>query len=126
MATYFCPACWARVPAAEVTCPACGADLAGLDRDSFDRKLVRALDHPEPGTALRAARILGERRTAGAVPALIARAERGADPYLRAEIALALRRIGGPDAAAALARLARDPSVIVRRVATGQASRAGP
>jgi hypothetical protein len=31
---------------------------------------------------------------------------------------LALRRIGGPEATAALGRLAADPSIIVRRAAT--------
>ena len=117
MVTYFCPGCWARVPGTAATCPVCGADLAHLDRDAFDAKLIRALDHPESQTARRAAQILGDRGTLWAIPVLIARCETGADPYLRAEIALALRRIGGPDGAAALARLAEDPSVIVRRVA---------
>jgi HEAT repeat protein len=122
--TYFCPACWARVSGSVRVCPVCGADLARLDRDAFDTKLIRALDHPEVQTALRAARILGERRTERAVPALIARSEAGADPYLRAEIALALKRIGGREAAAALGRLAQDPSIIVRRAAAEPASKA--
>jgi HEAT repeat protein len=56
-----------------------------------------------------------DRAVRRAVPALIAQCEGGADPYLRAAIALALRRISGPDAEAALASLAADPSIIVRR-----------
>ncbi len=118
MVTYFCPGCWARLSDAARTCPVCGADLAELDRNAFDLKLIRALDHPEPGTALRAACILGQRGIHGAVPALIARCDKGADPYLRTQIAVALRRIGGAEANGALTRLAADPSVIVRRAVT--------
>ena len=117
MVAYFCPGCWARVPGTAATCPVCAADLAHLDRDAFDAKLIRALDHPESQTARRAAHILGDRGTLSAILALMAHCETGADPYLRAEIALTLRCVGGPDGAAALARLAEDPSVIVRRAA---------
>lgn len=117
MAVFFCPACWSEVPEQAALCPACGADLEALDRAEFDEKLIRALDHPEPLTALRAAEILGWRRTARAVPALLARYRSGADPFLAAEIALALGRIGGAEARAALRELERDPSVITRRAA---------
>jgi HEAT repeat protein len=117
VAVFFCPACWAEVPEKAALCPTCGADLETLDRAEFDQKLIRALDHPEALTAVRAAEILGWRRTARAVPALLARYRRGADPFLAAAIALALGRIGGVEARAALRELERDPSVIVRRAA---------
>ena len=113
--TYYCPACWARVTDTAQICPMCSADLTSLDRDPLDTKLVRALHHPDAETARRAARILGLRGTRRAVPALWARCRERSDPYLRAEIACALRRIGGPDAGAALTQLGADPSVVVRQ-----------
>ncbi len=77
--TYFCPECCTQVPSAVRTCPVCGADLASRDRESFDTKLMRALNQPEPQTAMRSVYILGAREVARAVPALIARCETTAE-----------------------------------------------
>jgi len=117
MNTAYCPACWNEVPLGAAGCPACGADLEALDAADFDAKLVRALRHPEAATRMRAAQILGRRRARTAVPALLARWREGADPYLTAEIALALGRIGGEAAMAALREVGTDPSVVVRATA---------
>lgn len=121
--TYCCPACWAQVTETAQICPMCGADLASLDRDPLDTKLGRALNHPEAETARRAARILGLRDTRRAVAALWARCRERSDPYLRAEIVCARRRIGGPDAGAALTQLGADPSVVVRRAVAPETDR---
>lgn len=114
-ASYFCPRCWGGVPRTAALCPHCGADLAALNQAEFEEKLIRALDHPEPQTAARAAAILGRRGSRKAVPALLSRYRAQADPYLAAEIATALGRIGGPDSRRALAALGRDRSVVVAR-----------
>ncbi len=120
LAVFFCPACWSETPPEATRCPSCSADLSALDHASFDEKLERALDHPEPLTARRAAAILRWRRTASAVPALTRRAGSGADPYLCAEIAAALGHIGTDEALDALRELAAATSVVVR-VAAQQA-----
>jgi HEAT repeat protein len=90
-----------------------------LDCEPYESKLIRALRHPEPLTRRRAVRILGERRVGEAIPALLLCASNGADPYLRAEVVLALQQIGTSSAASALARLAADPSVIVQQALRG-------
>ncbi|MCS7039816.1 MAG: HEAT repeat domain-containing protein [Anaerolineae bacterium] len=116
---HYCPNCWQEVPAAAEYCPSCGADLTEATADYTD-KLIAALRHPEPFTRRRAAYVLGLRRDARGVPALIAVLEAvGDDPYVRAEAALALGAIGGADARQALNRILADPdeSVIVRRAA---------
>lgn len=115
----YCPACWQEVPAEATRCPACGADLTDAAADYTD-KLIAALRHPEPFTRRRAAYVLGLRRDARGVPALIAVLEAvGDDPYVRAEAAFALGAIGGEEAHEALRRALADPdeSVIVRRAA---------
>lgn len=117
MVRFFCPACWAAVPPDATVCPVCGADLAALDAEPFDVRLARALWSPEPDTARLAAEVLGRRRSAGAVPELVRRLRAGTDPYLGAEIAVALGRIGGPPARAALEELSRHDSVVVRAAA---------
>ncbi|MEJ2218567.1 MAG: HEAT repeat domain-containing protein [Gemmatimonadota bacterium] len=115
MATFFCTACWTAVPETAARCPACGADLRALDVESFDRKLVRALQSPDASTVRRAVEVLGRRAPPHAASALLRRYRAGADPYLAAEIARALGRIGTGEAAKALRVLADDRSVIVRR-----------
>jgi HEAT repeat protein len=103
-------------------CPSCGSDLAVLDAEGFRRKLIRALWHREPFTALRAAEILGRLRAREAVADLLERYRASVDPYFGATIARALRRIGGDEAGAALAILAQDPSILVRRAVEEDAS----
>jgi HEAT repeat protein len=113
--SFYCPACWTEIERDAAVCPACGADVASLDRSEFDDELIRALGHSEAQTVRRVTEILGRRRTRQAVPALLARDRAVADPYLGAEIALALGRIGGAEARAALSELESDPSVVVQR-----------
>lgn len=98
-------------------CPSCQADLQALDSEGFRRKLIRALWHPEPQTAQRAAEILGWLDAQEAVAALLERYQSGVDPYFGATIARALRRMHGVEAQAALKILAGDPSILVRRAA---------
>lgn len=117
MPVFFCPSCWTQIAQGALVCPVCQADLAALDREQFDDKLIRALRHPERLTARRAAWILGQKRTRVAVPALLARYRTGVDPFLGAEIAAALRRIAGPEARSALREMAVDPSFLIRRTA---------
>jgi HEAT repeat protein len=117
---FFCPGCWDEVSEAARSCPTCGADLEAFDRASFQEKLLRALWHPEPLTARRAAELLGRLAASPAVPKLLARYRSEVDPFFAAEIARALIEIGGEEARAALAVIPRDPSIIVRRAAGGE------
>jgi HEAT repeat protein len=112
----FCPSCWQEVQA-NTACPACGADLQAWDRASYDEKLIRALEHPEPTVPLRAATILGERGCVGAVEPLMALARSSRDPYLQEAAAEALGRLGDPRARATLERLVRDAPLRVRLAA---------
>lgn len=118
---YYCPVCWAELAEAQPICSHCGAHLDGMEC-SYRDKLITALSHPEPLTQRRAAYLLGLLADPAAIPALKEVLEGSADPYLRAEAAVALGRIGGPTARAALAHVVSDEqeSVIVRRAA-GQA-----
>lgn len=117
MSVFFCPACWGEVPQSAHRCPACGADLEAFDKASFEDKLLRALWHPEPLTARRAAELLRRLGARRAVPELLERYRSGVDPYLAADIARALVAIGGKEARIALTVIAKDPSIIVRRAA---------
>lgn len=115
--TFFCPDCWAVVSERATQCPACGTDLQELDAQPYAAKLARALWSPEAATSRRAAAILGRRRDPVTVPLLLQRYRAGADPYLAAEIAVALGVIGTDGARSALRAMLRDPSVVVRRAA---------
>ncbi|MDE2149460.1 MAG: HEAT repeat domain-containing protein [Gammaproteobacteria bacterium] len=101
---FFCPQCWAEVAEQDTRCPACGADLSR--RLPYREALQRALRHPEPQTARRAAYLLGRLGQRVAVPALVSALDSD-DPYVAGEAAAALAKIGGARATAAL-RAARD------------------
>jgi len=117
VSVFFCPGCWGEISESAHRCPTCGADLEAFDSASFQEKLLRALWHPEPLTARRAAELLGKLAASPAVPKLLERYRSGVDPFFAAEIARALLEIGSEEARAALAVIARDPSIIVRQAA---------
>jgi HEAT repeat protein len=114
---FFCPACWQEISPAESICPSCGADLAVADAEPFRVKLCRALGHPEPQTAVRAAWILGERRERLAVPELIRVLETTTDSFLAEAIVEALGKIADPEALPALIGARQQGALRVRRAA---------
>lgn len=112
--TYFCPVCWKEVSAEASACPYCSADLVQTDSRSFVEKLLSALYHPEPQTAVRVAWILGEKREAAAVPELIHVLERTTDGFLAEAAAEALGKIGDRRALGSLSKAAERGPVRVR------------
>jgi HEAT repeat protein len=114
--TYFCPQCWKEITQDLSTCPRCGADQLVLRDESFVRKIVRALRHPEPETPIRAASILGQLRAVEAIPELAQVMRTSHDPYIAAACAKALAAIGTVEAVAELKQLAQSErtSLIVR------------
>jgi HEAT repeat protein len=114
--TYFCPSCWIEIGAASV-CPQCGADVGNLSGERYEKKLVRALHHPEPSVPIRAAAILGELGSRAAVEPLLEIAEANRDPYIQEAAVEALGRIGDLRALCCLERLSREGAVRVRMAA---------
>jgi HEAT repeat protein len=102
----FCSSCWREIDARAAICPACGADLALEDARPFVEKVRRALFHPEPETATRAAWILGELRERAAVPELMRILETTQDGYRAEAAAESLGKIGDASALPALERAA--------------------
>lgn len=79
---YYCNNCWKEIKANDKTCPFCGSNQNNLEQESFLQKLIRALNHPEPGTPIRAANILGKLNAKEALPALLNRLEKEKDPFI--------------------------------------------
>jgi HEAT repeat protein len=115
--TYFCPACWREIPPGISLCPVCRADLIAEDAKPFVEKLCRALNHPEPQTAVRAAWVLGERRERVAVDDLIRTSEMTSDIFLAESAAEALEKIGDAKASDSLRHAEEAGAVRVRRAA---------
>jgi HEAT repeats len=123
----FCPACYEINPWAAATCSRCDAPLE-TPRD-YDARLVWALEHPDGGTAVRAAGVLAARGKRLAVEPLGRMSRRTDDPYRAAAAVRALRAFSDDPVAATLVGAARShPSVIVRRAAEedGGVRPAGP
>lgn len=114
--THFCPECW-KETGGLATCPDCGADLQRHAEESYEKKLIGALRHPEPTVPVRAAMVLGKLRYAEATPALIEAAMNTKDPYLQEAIAQALGAIGDRRALPCLEHLKREGALRVRAAA---------
>ncbi len=116
---YYCPSCWTEIELASA-CPVCGADLRALADESYERKLIRALHHPEPTVPIRAAMILGALGSRAAVEPLSDLALSTNDPYIQEAAVTALGRIGDARALPCLSRLSQDGGIRVR-IAADQA-----
>jgi HEAT repeat protein len=116
--TYFCTNCWKEIDKAAAVCPACRSHQEQLGQESFVQKLIRALQHPEPETPIRAAYVLGELRATQAMNDLVSVLFTSSDPYIAAACAEALGKIGGASALRVLQRaLNESRSIIVKRAA---------
>ena len=79
---YYCTNCWKEIKKDEKICPYCGVDQDYLNNEDFIKKLIRALDHPEPATPIRAAKILGDKNVKEAIPDLLNKLYNTNDPFL--------------------------------------------
>jgi HEAT repeat protein len=115
---FYCPGCWNDFADDISRCPRCGLDVRGFygSKDYFE-KLVLALDHPEQGTPIRAAWILGRLREPRAVAHLIGLVKRTRDVYIARAAVEALGEIGTPEAIRFLESLADHPARMVREAA---------
>jgi hypothetical protein len=116
---WVCPICWEVFALQETHCPKCGSDLAQVDSRSFDEKLERALEHPEPQTAQRAAQIIARRGCAGRGIQVLVRAlrQRWDEPYVAAAFVRAIAVVDGPHAHDVLLDALGHESLIVRMAA---------
>jgi HEAT repeat protein len=112
---HYCRVCWAENGSAAQRCASCGAVLEPAE--SYDAALVAALTHPEPTTPVRAAWILGTRRSAMAVESLRTVLRRSSDPYLLEAACTALYQIGAVAAEPELLATLRSGPLIVRHAA---------
>jgi HEAT repeat protein len=98
-------------------CSACGADLQGFEKETYEEKLIRSLSHPEATVPVRAAAILGELRSKGAVEPLIRLAISNPDPYIQEAAVIALGQIGDERAVPHVQNLTLEGWLRVRRAA---------
>ncbi|MHB9011330.1 MAG: HEAT repeat domain-containing protein [Ignavibacteriaceae bacterium] len=56
-----------------------------LNQEPFEKKLIRALTHPEPTTVVRAIKILGELKSKNALPDLFEIIKTQHDPFVVSE-----------------------------------------
>jgi len=114
---FFCTRCWQEIGETIACCPHCGANQEQLGQESFVRKLIRALHHPEPETPVRAAYVLGELKAMEAMPELKQVIGRSKDPFLRAAAIRALGKIGGVTSSELSAALSSSETSVFERAA---------
>lgn len=111
--TRYCPACYGPNAWADDRCVACGTTLQ--TDESFDERLIWALDHPDSGVAMLASRVLAARVAKQAIERLIAQLD-SPDPYRAAEAARSLIAFADdPRARTAPAACRTHRSALVRR-----------
>ncbi len=105
----FCTDCWHEIHADDSVCTDCGSDLSVFNGLTYDEKLIKALMHFEPQTAIRAAEILAMRKSkAGAAAianAFVNRAD--LDPIMARAFISAIASILGEDNAQVASDLQR-------------------
>lgn len=79
---YFCTNCWNEIDKGETICSNCGANQAELEGQNFSEKLIRALNHPEPETPIRAAAILSRLKAKEAILVLLSKLKNENDPFI--------------------------------------------
>lgn len=111
----FCPGCWSDFTEDHPQCPKCGLHIHDLMKSTdFVGKLILALNHPEQGTAIRAAWILGKLRAPRAVEPLRQLLATTRDVYIATAAASALGSIGTQEARDVLHAFTDHPALMVR------------
>ena len=117
---FYCPNCWKAFSGEQQLCPHCAHKISSWGEKGFTDKLLQALSHPEPETAIRAVYLLGEKRTTEAVDTLVRLFWRTKNPFLQSEVVEAIGKIGGDSVFSLLMEALHHPSFIVR----GEAAKA--
>jgi HEAT repeat protein len=123
MLTFFCPNCWNRIAEDADQCPHCGYALSAAASLSYEERLVLALRHSVTEYRVTAARILGQRGAAIALPEFRRIIETERDYYLLRAVLYALLNIDSPQSAELLTAATRHPSRLVSRLAHQLADR---
>jgi len=126
MVFFYCPNCWSRIKEDERICPECKAEIKSFDHLSYFERLVRALNHPERMTRIRAAYILGELKDKRAVKPLakaIGRTPGIRDIFFEEAIVVALGKIDGEEVLPILINLLEHRSFLVRTAALNSLGR---
>ena len=92
---FYCTNCWNEIETSVHICPYCGTNQNQLSNDLYSKKLIRALNHPEPGTIIRAANILADLKIKDALPALKTLLKTSSDPFILTAAIKAICKIAG-------------------------------
>ncbi|SMB99288.1 heat domain containing protein [Thermanaeromonas toyohensis ToBE] len=114
----YCPACYALNKGEEEICQYCGQNLKARKEEDYLDKLIWALNHRDKETVARVVNILKMLgpQAYRALPALEKAFQNyEKDPYLQADIILALGEIGGYELRDFLFSLKDHPSIIVQK-----------
>ncbi len=115
--TYFCPDCWHETDGQVDVCPNCGYDLSAYEQLPYEQKLLCAVRHPVQDIRLLAIQLLGQLRSAAAVPVFQAVLGSEENIFVLREIAWALAQIGDPSSQKLLEQLASHRLPMVQRLA---------
>jgi HEAT repeat protein len=111
---YYCTKCWNEIDKGTIICPYCTADQTELEQEKFSVKLIRALNHPEPETIIRATEILAELKVKEAIPELLSKLENEKDPYIVKAIVEALIKLDKKLLYKIKEIIGQEPPVIIR------------
>lgn len=116
MPRYYCPKCRDDFSEDLERCPRCGLDINSYyNAKDYVDKLIIALRHPEPETAVRAAWLLGKIKDERAVAPLIGLIGETDDVYVARTAVEALGEIGTEEVVRFLDSIRNHPSVVVRK-----------
>jgi HEAT repeat protein len=122
----YCLNCWSPIKENEEVCHECQAEIESFDHLSYFEALVRALNHPERTTRIRAAYILGELKDKKGIKPLVKAINRTPgirDIFFEEAIVVALGKIDGEEVFPILIDLLENPSFLIRAAALNSLSK---
>jgi hypothetical protein len=118
---YYCPACFAEIPKETSICPACGINIQQWEQDhaSYEERLIRALQHPNPEARMGSIITLGNRKDVkAAIPLAQCALTHAIDVWQAMEIIRALRKLpNSPEKETAFKMLLEHPGRVIREEA---------
>ena len=108
----FCSNCRAENLLGAAVCERCGAPLSETESNSFDQKLIQALQQPIPEMRDMAAILLGQRGNRQALPVLLSRLREETDISTLNAIIQALAQLEDCEAVSSLAKRLAQPHTL--------------
>jgi HEAT repeat protein len=117
----FCPNCWSLLDDDFDVCPKCNFDIKDFSNKDYEKKLIRALEHPLHEVRTFAVEVIAKKKYKEAVPKLLQSLESTDDIYFQKAIIEALSELEPNDLPGIVGKYTKYPYALIVREAARKA-----